>query len=47
MVFLSSEVWFDIQGTTIVDPVMTAKFKMMEVRRQLLEGRTPYGINQN
>ncbi len=46
-VFLSSEVWLDIKGNIITDPVMTAKFKMIEVRRHVLEGKQPYGLNQD
>ena len=45
VVYLSSEVWFDIEGNIITDPTMESKVKTIEVRKQLLEGKTPYGLN--
>ena len=46
-VFLSSEIWLNVKGNIITDPVITSKFKTTEVRRHVLEGKQPYGLNQN
>ena len=47
-VYLSSEVWLDVKGNIIDDDSgMSAKSKTREVRRQVMEGKIPYGLNEN
>jgi len=46
-VYLGSEVWCDMKENIIPDPNMVSKTKTTTIRRMLLEGRVPYGLDQN
>lgn len=45
-VYLSSEVWLDIKGHMVPnDVIISPKEKILDIRRQVLEGKIPYGLN--